>query len=135
MNYSAILTRLYFLLIHADGNVNEREISTAKQMVKAEAMHEVEFSANLELLKSKDKEVLVTECMEAMRKLEHKLQIRMVAWLCVIANADGFMDRAEWQLIYRIYHNEIGLPLHEIFEMQKELNKLIWEQSSHITIL
>jgi uncharacterized tellurite resistance protein B-like protein len=135
MNYSAILTRLYFLLIYADGTVHDREIYTAKHMVKAEAMHEVQFIADLELLKSKDKEILFSECMEAMKKLEHNLQIRMVAWLCVIANADGFMDRAEWQLIYRIYHKEISLPLHDIFEVQKELNKIIWEQSSHITIL
>jgi len=56
--------------------------------------------------------------------------------MCVVANADGFMDRAEWQLIYKIYHKELGLPLNEIFSVQKELNKLIWGTSmSTATIL
>jgi uncharacterized tellurite resistance protein B-like protein len=135
MNYNTIITKLYFLLIYADGNVNEKEVSTAKKMVQAESMNEVEFTTQMIVLKSKDKEVLFEECMTDMKKLDYKQQIRVVAWLCVIANADGFMDRAEWQLIYRIYHKELGLPLHDIFEVQKELNKTIWEQSSHITIL
>jgi len=44
--------------------------------------------------------------------------------LCVVANGDGFMDKTEWQLIYRIYHKELNLPLEEIFKVQKELNRL-----------
>jgi uncharacterized tellurite resistance protein B-like protein len=135
MNYNTIITKLYFLLIYADGNVNDKEVSTAKKMVQAESINEIEFTTQMVVLKSKDKEVLFQECMTDIKKLDYKQQIRVVAWLCVIANADGFMDRAEWQLIYKIYHKELGLPLHDIFEVQKELNKTIWEQSSHITIL
>jgi hypothetical protein len=66
--------------------------------------------------------------------LDLKQQIRIVAWLCVVANADGFMDRAEWQLIYKVYHKELNLPLHDIFAVQKDLNKIIWEQTT-MTIL
>jgi hypothetical protein len=67
--------------------------------------------------------------LHGIRKLEQLQQIRIIAWLCVIANADGFMDRAEWQLIYTIYHKELDLPLSEIFAVQKELNRLIWEKN------
>jgi hypothetical protein len=48
----------------------------------------------------------------------------------VLANADGFMDRNEWQLIYQIYHKELALPLSEIFTVQKELNRLVWMRST-----
>jgi uncharacterized tellurite resistance protein B-like protein len=130
MTYNTIITRLYFLLIYADGNVNEKEISSAKEMMKAEAIGEAEFNSQLELLKSKDHEVLLSECLLEMKKLDQAQQIRIVAWLCVLANADGFMDRNEWQLIYRIYHKELNLPLNAIFTVQRELNRLVWLKST-----
>lgn len=126
MDYHAIITRLYYLLIHADGNVNAKEIASATQMVKAEGLNDRDFHATLEKLKSEDPATLLTDCMVAMKRLDRVVQIRIVAWMCVLANADGFMDRSEWQLIYRIYHKELNLPLNEIFSVQKELNKLVW---------
>jgi uncharacterized tellurite resistance protein B-like protein len=134
MNYKSIITSLYYLLIYADGIVNEREIASIKQMIRAEGLNEEEFSVQMRMLISKDKSVLFTDCMVGLKKLSHEQQVKIVAWLCVVANADGFMERTEWQLIYKIYHKELNLPLNEIFSVQKDLNKLIWEQST-LTIL
>ena len=39
------------------------------------------------------------------------------------------MDKEEWTLIYKIYHTELGLPIGEIMEVQKELNKIIHGRS------
>lgn len=134
MNYNTIITNLYFLLIYADGNVNEREVASARQMLRAENMSETEFNSQMQELTVKDKNMLFTETLIALKRLDRQQQIRVVAWLCVVANADGFMERSEWQLIYRIYHKELELPLSEIFSAQKDLNRIIWEQST-ITIL
>lgn len=133
MDYHAIITRLYYLLIHADGNVNAKEIASAKQMVKAEGLNDRDFHTTLEKLKSEDPATLLVDCMIAMKRLDRVLQIRIVAWMCVLANADGFMDRSEWQLIYRIYHKELNLPLNEIFSVQKELNKLVWTANHSVS--
>lgn len=132
--FTFILSRLYFLLAYADGAVNEKESATAKHMIKNEVINEADFKTLMEALKTKNKESLFTESMVAIKKLDQKQQIRIVAWLCVVANADGFMDRTEWQLIYRIYHKELNLPLNNIFAVQKDLNRIIWEQST-MTIL
>jgi uncharacterized tellurite resistance protein B-like protein len=132
--YTFILSKLYFLLVYADGSVNEKEAATAKHMIKTEVINEGDFKTLMEALKSKNKEALFTETLQAAKKLDLKQQIRIVAWLCVVANADGFMDRAEWQLIYKVYHKELNLPLHDIFAVQKDLNKIIWEQTT-MTIL
>ena len=123
MTYKTILTQLYFILINADGHVNEHEWSTGKNLVASEGLEEGEFRVQLELLKSKSKPLLLEECIKSIKKLDRNRQIRMIAWLCVVANGDGFMDRSEWQLIYRIYHKELRLPLEEIFKVQKELNR------------
>lgn len=123
MTYKTILTQLYFILINADGHVNEHEWSSGKNLVAAEGLEEEEFRAQLELLKSKSKPLLLEECIKSLKKLDRNRQIRMIAWLCVVANGDGFMDRSEWQVIYKIYHKELHLPLEEIFKVQKELNR------------
>jgi uncharacterized tellurite resistance protein B-like protein len=123
MNYKTILTQLYFVLIYADGHVNEHEWSSGKNLVAAEGLEEEEFRVQLELLKTKSRPALLEDCIKSLKKLDRNQQIRLIAWLCVIANGDGFMDRSEWQLIYKIYHKELHLPLEEIFKVQKELNR------------
>lgn len=124
MNYKAVLTQLYYILIFADGHVNDHERASGKWLAKVEGIDFEEFSVQLELLKSRDASVLLTDSIKALKKLSRNEQIRIIAWLCVIANGDGFMDRSEWQTIYRIYHKELNLPLEEIFKVQKEINRL-----------
>jgi uncharacterized tellurite resistance protein B-like protein len=130
MNYKAVITQLYYILISADGHVNDHERGSGKWLAKIEGIDADDFGVQLELLKSKDKTLLLTDCIKALRKLSRNEQIRIVAWLCVIANGDGFMDKAEWQLIYKIYHKELNLPLEEIFKVQKEINRLPRERAS-----
>jgi uncharacterized tellurite resistance protein B-like protein len=132
MNYNTLIARLYFLLVYADGTVNDKEVSIAREMVRIEGLNEEEFSVQLAMAKSRDKEELFMDSMLGVKQLSYSQQVRMIAWLCVIANADGFMDRGEWQLIYKIYHKELNLPLHDIFSVQKDLNKKIWEKSTMI---
>lgn len=130
MNYKSIITQLYFVLISADGHVNDHERLSGKFLAKAEGINDEEFRVELELLRSKDPSTLLSECLKALKKLDRMQQIRIIAWLCVVANGDGFMDKAEWQLIYKIYHKELHLPLDEIFKIQKEINRLPRERAS-----
>ena len=55
-----------------------------------------------------------------------------MAWLCVVANADGFMDKAEWHFIYDIYHKSLNLPLDEIMVVQKQLNQIGREKTTEV---
>lgn len=125
MNLKSIISTLYYLLIYADGKVNEREISLGKKMMAAEGLEESQFERLMESLKTKNTTTLLKECVEALRKLDAPQQIRCIAWMCVIANSDGFMDKDEWVLIYKIYHTELKLSLDDIMKTQKELNKII----------
>ncbi len=135
MNYSTIITKLYFILIYADGHVNEHELASGKSIVKAEGIDEEEFRVQMELLKSKDPSVLLLDCLQGLKKLDRKQQIRIIAWLCLVANGDGFMDKTEWQLIYKIYHKELHLPLEEIFKVQKELSHFTREKTALVSVL
>jgi uncharacterized tellurite resistance protein B-like protein len=121
MNYHTVLTNLYYLLIHSDGKVNESEIALGKQMISTEGIKQEEFTIQTQLLKSADQTKTYTETLAALKKLTREKQIRCLAWLCLIANADGFMDRLEWQFIYKIYHKELQVSMDEIMKMQREL--------------
>lgn len=124
MNFKSVITRLYFLLINSDGKVNHGEISLGLKMIQAEGIVESEFNAQMEILKGMDSAVIYKECLRDLKTLKPEQQIRSIAWMCVLANSDGFMDRVEWQFIYKIYHKELRLALDDIMQVQKELSVL-----------
>jgi uncharacterized tellurite resistance protein B-like protein len=127
MEYQSVIAQLYYLLIYADGNVNEKEVALGKQMAKIEGLDS--FETRIQALIENPPSNLLANSINTLKKLERKQQIRCIAWMCVIANSDGFMDKEEWALIYKIYNNELGLALNEIMETQKELNKALFGSS------
>jgi uncharacterized tellurite resistance protein B-like protein len=133
MNFKAIIIRLYYMLIYSDGKVNQGEVSLGQKLIQAEGISEAEFNAQLDALKKKDSNVIYKECLADLKRLKPELQIRSIAWMCVLANSDGFMDKAEWQFIYKIYHKELHLPLDNIMEVQKELAKVTRDNSVFLT--
>jgi uncharacterized tellurite resistance protein B-like protein len=133
MNFKSIIIRLYYMLIYSDGKVNQGEVSLGQKLIQAEGISEAEFNAQLDALKKKDSNVIYKECLADLKRLKPELQIRSIAWMCVLANSDGFMDKAEWQFIYKIYHKELHLPLDNIMEVQKELAKVTRDNSVFLT--
>lgn len=125
MDYRETITGLYYLLICADGTVNEKELLLGKKMIVAEGFDEQKFEASVNNFKTKDKTLLYNDCVDGLKKLDKQKQIRCISWMCVIANSDGFMDKEEWVLIYKIYNAELGLSLDDIMKTQKELNKIL----------
>lgn len=132
MNYQAILTNLYFTLIYADGKVNEKETQLSKKMIIAEKLDPEAFKAQIELLKSSDLNVVYTKTIQHLRKLKVVDQIRCVAWLCMAANIDGFMDKSEWMFIYKIYSKELNLKLDDVMKVQRDLIILTQKQEGLI---
>jgi len=130
MKHKSVLARLYFMLVRADNKLNERELAIGMQMISCEGISESGFNKELALLEGKPSSLLYEEAISGLKRLDTTLQIRCIAWMCVIANADGFMDQKEWQFIYRVYHKELKLPLDEIMKVQNELLKIV-HQSMH----
>jgi len=135
MNHKPTLIKLYHLLVSADGSINEKELSAGKQMIKAEGINEFEFDRIIDNLKKRNASVLYSECVEELKKLDHDQQIRCIAWLSLVANSDGFMDKTEWQFIYKLYHVELSLQLDEVMKKQKELINLKEKPSSLMAVL
>ena len=130
MNFKEVLTKLYFILICADGNVNEKEVSYGRKMVEAEGIDENYFFTQIKLLEVNNQQVSLPEAIAGLKKLTRQEQIRCIAWLCIIANSDEFMDKAEWQMIYKIYHKELQLPLDEVMKVQRSLTQSVYKNIS-----
>jgi len=120
----SVFAKLYYMMINLDDKVNDKELSLGKQMITIEGFSETEFERHLERVKLLDAIDLNNEILSDLRKLTKIQQVRCIAWMCVIANADGFMDKKEWQFIYKIYHKELQISLDEIMKVQNELIRL-----------
>jgi uncharacterized tellurite resistance protein B-like protein len=120
----SVFAKLYYLMVNIDNRINEKEKSIGRQMISTEGFSEKEFLDKLEKLKNTDPTTLYNDCIKEIRKVERSLQIRCIAWMCVIANADGFMDKSEWHFIYKLYHKELNIPLDEIMKVQNELIRI-----------
>jgi uncharacterized tellurite resistance protein B-like protein len=125
LDYSSTIIGLYYLVIGADGKITDKEISLGKKVMKAEGLDEAQFDSLLAHLKATDQDKLYKDCLVGLKQLTALKQIRCISWMCVIANSDGFMDKREWELIYKVYHTELSLSLDDIMKTQRELNKIL----------
>ncbi|MDH5367881.1 MAG: hypothetical protein OEW67_12920 [Cyclobacteriaceae bacterium] len=125
LNPNATIAQLYYLLIHADDRVDKKETEMGKKLVETEELNPELFYNEIDRLENVDYKKLLPECADVLKKFEKKVQIRYIAWMCIIANSDGFMDKEEWKLIYQLYHNQLKLPLDAIMEEQKVIKQLI----------
>jgi uncharacterized tellurite resistance protein B-like protein len=121
--FNVAITRLFYLLIYCDGTVNEKEIEMANVMLHVEKIDKIKFNSQIESLKNSDKDLIYKSAINDLKQLSQLQQIKVIAWLCVIANADGFMDKSEWELIYKTYHKELKLSLDLIQAEVREINK------------
>ena len=118
-------TKLYYLLTGSDGQVHEKEEEIGNKMLWHEAINQDNFVQDLQLLAALDDEAILNECIQELKTYSKNDQINSLAWMCLIANADGFMDKQEWALIYQLYHKHLGLDLSEVMQRQKELFQYI----------
>lgn len=119
-----LFNRLYFLLVTSDNDINEKEIDLWKKIAALNSFNE-SVDQQMEQFKTINRTQLLNACIEDLKQTPKVQQVNMIAWMCVLANADGFMHRAEWELIYNIYHKELKLDQREILETQRELRKTV----------
>jgi uncharacterized tellurite resistance protein B-like protein len=121
--YRNALISLYHLVVEADGHVSSKETEMGDIMRVQENIPKVEFENLLSSIRGLPKDLVLDQCIVNLRKTDIQSQIKCLAWLSLIANSDGFMDSAEWALIYRIYAKELKLDLADIMKMQRDLSR------------
>jgi uncharacterized tellurite resistance protein B-like protein len=134
MNPNATIAQLFYLFISADGKVDDREMEMGKVLINMEQLNSKLFNNELARLELEvvDREQLFKDCAAVLKRLENKVQIRYIAWMCLIANSDGFMDGEEWKLVYRFYHTELSLSHSSLMAEQKIIKQQISEKNKGV---
>jgi len=130
LNPNATIAQLYYLFIYADGEVDEKEKQYGQYLIEIEQLNGVLFNKELERLENEviDKNKLLEECVAVLVKLEKRVQLRYIAWMCVIANSDGFMSSEEWKLVYQFYHVKLKIPHDELLTEQTNIKREIGQK-------
>lgn len=122
--YFDVLTHLFFLIVHADGKVSEKELQYGEKIILHEKLSAEEFSTKLkDLAKIGSHELIYNRALGMLRKLPKEKQVKCIAWLCLTANSDGFMDPKEWAFIYDMYAKELNLTTAEVMGEQQRIHK------------
>jgi uncharacterized tellurite resistance protein B-like protein len=115
-----LFNQLSYLLITADGVVCEKETELWKKISITHGFDD-DFQKYFDQFESKDKAEILLESVQSLKQIPKNEQINLIAYLCVVANADGFMDSREWKLIYTLYHRELKLAQKDILDKQRIL--------------
>ena len=120
-DYQKSLLALYHLIIHADGELTEKELKMGELMRDHEDINKDFYTTYLESVSEAHPEKIFTDCINSLKKCSYEDRARCIAWLSNIANVDGFMDKREWEIIYRLYSKELHVDLNDILSIQKTL--------------
>ncbi len=121
MKNKTTLSKLFFLMASVNGHIRVKEQAVGNAMCAVEGISEDDFNTMVQVLQTKNSALIFNESISELKKSSREDQIKSIAWMCMVANADGFMERVEWQLIYKVYHKELDLPLEEVLQVQKQL--------------
>lgn len=125
MNYQTVLSKLYHLVVQADGGISESEMAVGKKIFQIEGLEQQVLTEELQGSVVADKKLAMLDCIEVLKGMDRSIQIRCIAWMCVVADIDWEIDEDEWAMIYGLYASSLNLPLNEIVLVQSELtNKL-----------
>ncbi len=125
MDYQQILSKLYHLVVQADGAISESEVEVGNKIFKAEGLEQSILTDELNRGIIPNKKQAMLECIEVMKDFDRSIQIRCIAWMCVVADIDWEIDEEEWAMIYDLYSTKLNLPLNEIVLVQSELTKTL----------
>ncbi|SRR5690606_14953811 len=119
--FTDTLIKAYHYIVHADGRIDDKEVELGQKMIVEEKIPPDVFSQKMAVLDNEKPEELIKTLKVDLKKLSQKDQIKIIAYMSNIANADGFMDPTEWRMIYQLYKDELNLNLDDILTQQKKI--------------
>ncbi|NOS94715.1 MAG: hypothetical protein HOP30_22620 [Cyclobacteriaceae bacterium] len=122
MDYALTICRLYYLIIHADGDVTESEWRVGKQIMKLEGLADDILETELAKCRLLSKTELIDLCIASLNRLTTKYQIRSLAWMYIVSEIDWAVDKTERFVIDQILANMVKLPHSEIALVESELS-------------
>jgi len=123
MEYALTICRLYYLMIHADGDVTESEWRVGNQIMKLEGFLPETLELEFAKCRLMPKSELLDLCISSLKNLTVELQVRSLAWMYIVSEIDWYVDKNERLVIDHILANTVKLRHSEIALVESELLK------------
>lgn len=79
MNYETVLSKLYHLVVQADGDISESELEVGKKIFKIEGLDQEILAEELRGTAIVDKKLAMLDCIEVLKGMDRSIQIRCIA--------------------------------------------------------
>jgi hypothetical protein len=115
------LSTLFYLMITADGIIDDRELELGEIMIKHERINKNAFYKRIEACSQRNTQSLYNECICSLKKCGKNVQIKSMAWMSLAAKIDGHVSPKEAVLLDIISAREFKLESEQVI---KEENRL-----------
>ncbi len=109
---------LCYLLSQADGEMTDDEVKTFELFKSHEGLSDSMYNSIINNLEARNYDEIYDIGISEIKHCDKLDQVKCLAWMNKVANADGFVDTDEWALIYKVYNKELGLNIGDILDFQ-----------------
>jgi len=116
------LAKIYFLMADLENGINVEEETLKQKIMKLEDVPESIFElAEQQHLEHKNINEKTADCIQSLEQLNEVERTRCLAWMSLIANADGNLGDKEWDLIADLYIDVFDISVRDVVETKLEL--------------
>ena len=109
---------LCYLIGNTNGDMTHFETRMYEFIKHEENIPEEVAGLILDKITAMSHEYILEKGIQALSQCKKTDQVKCLAWMNKIANADGCLADQEWSIIYQVYHRELNLTLEEILEFE-----------------
>ena len=118
--FQELLISAYYYILIADGMVDRKELSFGNLMIEKEKINKADFEDKLDELSDRDVDQIREEIKHSLKNQPHEKQLKIVAYMVKIADADGVKDPHEMTSIQRIMQG-LNLHVNDIIKAKRDL--------------
>ena len=109
---------LCYLIGNTNGNMTHFETRMYEFIKHEENISEEIADLIVGEIETMSHEYILERGIQALNQCEKTDQVKCLAWMNKIANADGYLADHEWSIIYQVYNKELNITLEEILEFE-----------------
>ena len=109
---------LCYLIGNTNGNMTHFETRMYEFIKHEENITEEVADLIVGEIETMSHEYILERGIQALNQCEKTDQVKCLAWMNKIANADGYLADHEWSIIYQVYSKELNITLKEILEFE-----------------
>lgn len=123
--FQSAFTYLYFLMLSADKIADLKELTLGNKIITLEDFDKTEVMKEMDQLSAMPRDTVYERGLSLLKSLTKENQLKVLAYVKMIAKVDGSYDEKESSLLNEISINELRISLQEVFDKEQMLSEKI----------